>query len=279
MTNNIIVLNTCDAYEDVWELFFCAFNEYWPECQYEIVLNTESIQKPLLYARARIHNFSSPTGRDMWGLRLKETLRACKSTYVTMLYDDFVLDGPVDKVKIATCLRYLNDNPDIAVFYLTNNSANENIDDNRFENFELIPPRGEYKLNSAPAVWRREKLMQFVDDSDNPWAWEFFGSYRTYDRPELYYCVKKNQENIYPYNYAMGGAIYRGKWVGKIVIPLIKKYGIQLNTTTRGFADNLQSINTRSLLWKINFLLLGFKMIGFGAFLPIYRVIRKKLKV
>ncbi|MBV5347316.1 hypothetical protein JZU46_03750 [bacterium] len=279
MTENIIVVNTCDAYEDVWELFFCALHEHWPECKYKIIVNTETKQKTIGNINVQIHNFYSPTGVDQWGLRLKQTLIACDSKYVLMLYDDFVLEGPVEQIKIDNCTKWLDNNSDIAVFYFNNNPVNENTYDGRFENFELIPKKGDYKLNSAPALWRREKLLEFIEDSDNPWAWELFGSYRTYKSDDLFYCVKKDHEDIYPYNYAMGGAIYRGKWVGKVVLPLISKYNLAIDIDKRGLADGAQQENRRSFLWKMQFILLGYRMIGFGVFLYIYRILRKKFGI
>jgi hypothetical protein len=277
MIDNIIVVNTCDAYEDVWELFFRAFQEHWPECKYKVVLNTERKQNSRSKIDAQIHNFNSSNGKDIWGLRLKQTLGACESKFVIMLYDDFILEGRVDQEKISNCIKWLIGNPDVAVFYFSNIPVNENLNDNRFEGFELIPRRGDYKLNSAPAIWRREKLLEFIEDNDNPWAWEFFGSYRTYNSTDLFYCARKEHEDIYPYNYAMGGAIYRGKWVGKVVLPLVEKYNLQVDINKRGLADGLQQNNKRSLLWKMQFFLLGFKMIGPGVFLYAYRIIKKKL--
>jgi len=277
MTETIIVINTCDEYEDVWELFFCAFREYWPECIYKLVLNTESKRKITNNTDVCIHNCESPDGKDKWGLRLKQTLNACDSKYVLMLYDDFILEGPVDKEKIANCIKFLNGNLNIAVFYFYNIPVNKNINDNRFENYELIPKKGDYKLNSAPAIWRREKLLEFIGDNDTPWAWEFFGSYRTYNCSDLFYCAKKEHEDIYPYNYSMGGAIYRGKWVGKIVLPLIKKYNLQIDINKRGMTDDLQQKNKRTLRWKVEFFLLGFKMINLGILLYLYRIAKIKL--
>jgi hypothetical protein len=278
VVDNIIVVNTCDAYEDVWELFFCAFQEYWPECKYKIILNTERKNFYSNTIDVQINNFNSPNGKDKWGRRLRQTLNACESKYVLMLYDDFVLEGRVDQEKISECIKWLDANPVVAVFYLSNIPVNKNIPDSCFEGFELIPQKGDYKLNSAPALWRREKLSEFIEDNDNPWAWEFFGSYRTYRSTDLFYCARKEHENIYPYNYAMGGAIYRGKWVGKVVLPLIKKYGLQVDINKRGLADDIQKNNKRSLSWKIRFFLLGFEMIDLGVFLYVYRILKKKIR-
>ena len=67
MNEVTIIVNTCDDYEDVWELFFCAFQEYWPGCKYQIVLNTESKNLCLDRIDLRTHNFDSIDGRDIWG--------------------------------------------------------------------------------------------------------------------------------------------------------------------------------------------------------------------
>ena len=62
MTNNVIIINTCDAYNDVWELFFKAFDEYWPRCEYPIILNTEKIKNlphGIANKNITIHNFKT----------------------------------------------------------------------------------------------------------------------------------------------------------------------------------------------------------------------------
>ncbi len=277
MVETIIIVNSCDSYEDVWDLFFCAFREYWSDCNYPIVLNTESKQKKIAGLDVRIHNLKSMADKDRWGKRLKQAIASCGSKYVVMLYDDFVLEGHVANKRISNCVKWLDENPNIAAFYFLNIPVNKNIDDEHFDGFELLPKKADYKLNSAPAIWRRERLLEFVQDDDNPWAWEYFGSYRTYKTTDLFYCAKKGSESIFPYNYAMGGAIYRGKWVGNIVLPLIQKYNLSIDVNARGLADGSQQNNTRTLSWKIQFFLLGFKMIGFGACLYLFRILKSKI--
>ncbi len=279
MSDMIVVVNTCDAYEDVWELFFRAFREYWPECKYEIVLNTESVQRSFRDHNLRIHNWVSATGRDLWGMRLRQALGACDSEYVLMLYDDYVLDGPVDHQEIEKCIQWLMGNPWIAVFYLINIPGNKDDVETDFAGFELLPQRGDFKLNSAPAVWRRETLMNFVGDHDDPWTWEYFGSHRTYGSAFQFYCAQAKNQGIFPYSHETGGAIYRGKWVEKVVLPKMMKYGLKIDTAKRGVSDWPPAKGKRTLLWKLRFFLRGFRMIGFGAFVFAYRLIRKRLWV
>lgn len=274
MNDCTIVINTCDAYEDVWELFFKALEEHWPDCKYPIVMNTE--KKKCSYPNVITHNIKTSIDKDHWGMRLKQTLSSISSKYVIMLYDDFILEAPVNKKRITNCINWLDNNPEIAVFYF-NNNPDCNIIDKRFDGFKQISARADYKLNSAPAIWRKDKLFNYTENNDTPWAWEYFGSFRTYGVSDLFYCTDKNKEDIYLYNYSMGGAIYRGKWVENVVTPLIKKYNLKININIRGIADISSPKIKRSLAWKVNFFFLGFKMIKFGVFIFLFRIFNKKL--
>lgn len=276
MSQCTIVINTCDAYSDVWELFFKAFEEYWEECEYKIVLNTESLECNL--PNVITHNFNEASTLDNWGKRFKQTLKDMDSEFVIMLYDDFILEGNVNQAKIKQSIKWLEaeKNKKICAFYFIH-SQNKNIDDGKFEGFERLPLKADYKLNSAPALWRRDKLINFIEDNDSPWAWEYFGSYRAYNKDSVFYSVKKEDEDIYPYNYSMGGAIYRSKWVSGVVISLVKKYKLDLDLSKRGLTDKIGESNKRTLKWKIDFFKTGYKMIGLGVVLFGYRIIRKKL--
>ena len=276
MTQCTIVINTCDAYSDVWELFFKAFEEYWKDCEYKIVLNTEKLKCNL--SNVITHNFNETSTLDNWGKRFKQTLQDIDSDFVIMLYDDFILEENVNQNKIKQCITWLEDekNKNICAFYFIH-SQNKNIDDRKFDGFECLPLKAEYKLNSAPAIWRRERLINFINDNDSPWAWELFGSYRTYNKQSIFYSVKKEYEDIYPYNYSMGGAIYRSKWVSSVVVPLVEKYKLDLDLSSRGLTDKIGKSNKRTLKWKIDFFKTGYKMIGLGVVLFAYRIIIKKL--
>jgi hypothetical protein len=276
-TGCTVIVNTCDAYEDVWEMFFCAFNEHWPECKYNIVLNTEKKLYHSSDPNIGTHNFHSPGKKDAWGLRLRKSLQQINTPYVIMLFDDFILNGAANQVKVEECLDNLKRNANISVFYFTN-IYGENCDNREFSGFDLVASNADYRLNSAPAIWRRNHLLDYTGQYDNPWAWEVFGSYRTYATKHLFYCAKKDDEDIYPYNYSLGGAIYRGKWVPSVVIPLVEKYGLEIDLEHRGLADESDRVSSkRSFLWKVNFIFLGFKMIKFRVFLFVFRVLKNKL--
>jgi hypothetical protein len=211
-----------------------------------------------------------------WGQRLVETLEIIDRKFVIMLFDDFILEDNVRVDKIVDSLNQLKANPDISVFYF-NNIPGKNIADGKFPEFELIGKRNDYRLNSAPAIWRKRDLISYTGTIDSPWAWEVFGSFRTYVSPSRFYCAKRENEDTFVYNYALGGAIRRGKWVASVVTPLLKKYEIKIDLNKRGIASESLSEGKYSLKWKINFFILGFKMVGWRAFIFFFRAIKKKI--
>ena len=272
-----VLVNSCDAYEDVWNPFFSAFKNRWEDCPYNIMLNTESKSYKFADLNIVTLNMFSKSKKDFWGERLCRSLNQINTKYVFLLFDDFILEDYVQQDKIEKCIAWMEENENIAVFYLSNIEG-ENISDDIYEGFELLPQRKNYKLNSAPAIWRRDKLLSFTRDKDTPWAWEFFGSARTYKVKDRFYCAKLGKEDIYKYNYSLGGAIHRGKWVKKVIEPIMQEYNLQIDLSKRGFENESQATYPHSLIWKIKFVLNGFNMIGLDTFIFIYRGLKKRIE-
>jgi len=206
---------------------------------------------------------------------LLATLTDLKSEYVLMLFDDFVLEQPVDASAIDRCLKWMSSDRSVAAFYLSNVPGNNQASE-AYEGFEEIPRLTNYRLNSAPALWRRKDLMQLTRPDDNPWVWELFGTSRTFLYRGRFFCARPDSENVYVYNYHLGGAIYRGKWVAAVVDPLIRRYGLAINTGVRGTASNRGE--KRSLQAKLRMLLQGFKASGWLAPVVIALLLKSKFK-
>lgn len=269
-TNTTIVINTCDAYSDVLKLFFAAFNEYWPNNKYSIVINSEKN----IYDEYNALTHTSLLNKSSWGLRLINTLQSIKTEFVLMLFDDFILENFVNQDYIESAQKLILSSDDISVVYLMNTKMPfKQVDDQN--KFIEILDICDFRLNSYPGLWRREHLISYTGINDNPWAWELFGSYRTFNIKRQFYSLNPIFSDIYPYNHEKGGAIYRGKWVKEIVDNKISKYGLNINTLVRGYSDNLVN-EQRSLSWKLNFFITGYRMIGINVFKIIISMIKSK---
>lgn len=266
-----IVVNTCDAYSDVLGIFFYALEHFWPDCPYPVVINTE---RQTYNHPAYVHNHVAPNDGDDWGQRLLSTLESIDSEYVLMVYDDFILNAPVSNQRIATALQRLQSQARAVVAYLIDTSLPlkpTSTDDV----FRVIKDCVDYKLNSAPSIWSKQALTDYTAPGDTPWAWEVFGTYRTWDDGNLFLSLNPDQDGIYPYNHAKGGAIYRGKWVREVVEQVANIYPLEIDWNQRGFSSNT-GFEKRSFLWKLRFMQTGFRMVGFKALNFLIGYIRTK---
>ncbi|OWF66222.1 hypothetical protein B6A14_03220 [Polynucleobacter hirudinilacicola] len=267
-----IVVNTCDAYHDVLKIFFHALRDYWSDCSYPVVINTESNTHTY---PARVHTYRSGTGVDDWGDRLRFTLESIDTEFVLMVYDDFILDGPVDSQSVQAALCLLKSQPKAVVTYLTDTSL-PLVSNNAESLFIPLRDKIDYRLNSAPAIWRKQALMGYTVAGDTPWAWEVFGTYRTWGDGYVFYALNPLKSNIYSYNHSKGGAIYRGKWVREVVDQVAHKYPLEIDWSQRGFSSDTD-FEKRSVMWKVRFMLKGYNMVGYKFTYFIFLYIRSKL--
>ena len=271
MKNCAILVNSCDAYSDLWPSFFHLLKLNWPNIeQMNVYLNTESTTECSL--EIPVHLITTElNGKDLWGKRLINALSQIEEDYVVVLMDDFYLKSQVSEERIQKCIDAFDLDPSIAVFYLYN-TFRKSFNNSEYEGFGVVPPKTNFRLNSAPAIWRKSALLKYTKQSDNPWAWEYFGTCRTNRTNDKFYCVIDKNRGIYDYAHA----IYRGKWLAKDVLPVIKKYNLELDLDKRGIVEEGKPVEKRSLSWKLRFLTTGIRMVGFDAIKEVYRDVKSK---
>ncbi|MGL5485105.1 MAG: hypothetical protein ACRDC6_02305 [Shewanella sp.] len=271
----VLVIQSCDAYEDVWQAFFSALREYWPNCKLEIILNTET--KTVMFDSLNTNkvNRNSNLKNPYWGERLLNVLKFVDKEFVITLFDDFIIEDKVNVERIAYCINNMIENESIGVFYFNNVAITKN---KHYDGFCKLNSITDYKVNSCPAIWRKKVLQEMTGVTDNPWAWEFFGSARAYGEKYEFHCVTQDSENVFVYQYQLGGAIRRGKWVRDVIMPAIEKYDLLLEPSIRGFSSASLTDDKYSISWKVNFIKLGFKMVGVKAVIPLLFAVSHKIK-
>lgn len=266
-----ILVNTCDAYSDVLSLFFAAFEEFASEIDINLYINAESLNYD--YQLANVINNKNVS--IAWGERLISSLEKINSEYVVVLYDDFILEGKLDLHGIIEALNLLDNDKFSSVVYLVN--SNLPLSGKTYGRFSEINNGSDYIVNSFPGVWRRRDLINYTDLRDTPWSWEVFGSLRTYNGKNCFWTLGSDHDDIYPYNYSKGGAIYRGKWVREVVEQKFDKYDLNIDSSIRGYSID-DGCEKRSFFWKLNFIFLGFKLVGFKAFIFIFRSLIRRFR-
>lgn len=257
----IILINSCDQNSDVLSLLMKSIEENWKDNPFKIKINTET--------NGLLNEKKSRKVVD-WGERLINNLLLIESTYIIFLLDDYILEEKINMELIYKALEVLHADKNGAAFYLNYCTS---LEDKNGDYFKLKAV-ADARLNSHPAIWKRKDLLLLTEPFDTPWSWETFGNYRTFNSIKNFYSVSSQSKDIYKYDYRLGGAIYRGKWVKEVVDPLIIRFGVDFDLSKRGFV-NLDEEYKRPFKWKLYFAYLGFKTIGFRMFGYIYNYLKK----
>ncbi|MFC3701990.1 hypothetical protein ACFOND_10090 [Reinekea marina] len=264
-----MIVNSCNDYGDVVPLFLAALKEYWPSWDGDIIINNEKYLE--------VNHLTDLKRREVtWGKRLQLILQSIQTNYVLMVFDDYILESKVNVSKFNEFMEILAKDENQSVFYLNAVCLRDHSDD-KVSNFRILKDKVDFRINSAPAVWRKNDLQSYVGEKDNPWAWEVFGTYRSFGDGKVFCSPSSVENNLFNYNYKKGGAIYRGKWVREVVVDKCEKYGIDIDFNKRGFTDDLAN-EKRTWLWKVKFIWLGFRMVGFKSLYYFIGYVRAKAK-
>ena len=234
-----ILVCSCDKYSDLWPPFFQLLKEYWPDNSCKIILNTES--KGYSLPGLNIHSFA--LGKASYGKRMISHLSLIKTPYVLLLLDDFFLRRPVDTAMLINIIEKMDAEENIAAMTFDENPFYFK-DCDEFMGFVKLKKHAPYKLNMQAGIWRTETLKKYWAPNDNPWIWEIFVNYNTFDNSDVFYALKDLELSPVYYGYNTNGmGVYRGKWVIDDVKPLFDKHNISVDYSIRGIYDPNQAVN------------------------------------
>lgn len=240
-----LIVNTCDKYEEAWYPFFELLKKYWPDRQMEIVLNTETKIYKHEGLNIKCINYS---GDGEWSDRLINVLEQIDSKYVILLLEDFFFQNYVKQAEIDNCLRRMEDNDNIGVFYFKHITGHD-LQSDKFLEYNVMNKNNKYILNCQAALWNKSALLEVLVPGENPWIMEEEGHLRLNSSKE-FYCSNSgtyndSSSNVFNYLWAMstGYGICKSKWLWNNK-KLFRKNHIQVQY------KNLSKM-TRLQYWKL----------------------------
>lgn len=249
-----VLVNSSDGYSDLWSIFFELLKKYWPNCNYRIILNTES--KTYTYQGLNIEcfQFYSEGENVPYGKRIIRHLEEISTEYTLMLLDDFFLRDFVKVDRILECLHWMEVDKNIVTFQFSPLVDKNNVISCQYNDFEKRPIYGNYKLCFSPALWRTAKLKDYWREHENPWQWEEIGNIRTVNyKQDEFYAICENSSPIinYGYNKERCWGVVQGKWAKENVDDFFKKNGINIDYSERGiFSEDDRSRLCKQPYWK-----------------------------
>ena len=270
-----IIVHTCDAYEDLWPPFLLHLENYWHNPHQKLVFNSDLKQptSSIFNILPQPPHSAAHCDRLGWGQRLLRSLVLFDDELCIQLFDDFFLENHVDMSKVSQLTEYMRSDQSIACIFITKPDVDSFYQHNAHKLLE-IPPYTNYRLNSAPAIWRKKALASFTHPSDTPWSWEFFGSLRA---DFSTYKFLSTEYDIYQYSNLTGGAVHRGRWVKEVTDKTTLLFDYNFDFAQRPLEPESCFNEPPSFLQRINFYLLGFKLNKLDAFRILIRRLRSKI--
>jgi len=254
MRDLTIFVNTSDNFADCWIPFFTLFKQYWPDCPYPIVLNTET--KDFSFNGLNIHCSKVAVGetrRLTWSECLARSLDAIETPYIFYLQEDYFLEAPVRADVVAGFLdEFRHDRADVIRIMECDDAGPWRPTQHPL--LWEVDQQAQYRITLQAGLWRKSTLRGHIRLHESPWQLEVFGSARARRKKEKVLCVNRDmfsKPNSEVFLYQPTGVI-TGQWERKIVEPLFAKHGIEVDFAVRGYYDRATpKANKRPLLNRL----------------------------
>lgn len=213
-----LVVSTCDDYETSWYPYFELIKKYWENHPLNIYLNTET--KKYTDEQLNVINVICENKNCTWSERLYNCLLQVEEEYIFFSLEDFFLLGSVKDDAIERCLKWMEEDMEIAVCRLMPSNLDKLIKTEKYNEFRVAGDDIPFRLDTQFALWRKKDLLSFIDLRENPWQFESEGTKRIIGTKKIFlWCyssvAEDNSISAYPYHIDQhnGYGIAWGKWL------------------------------------------------------------------
>lgn len=255
-----VVVCSCDKYKSVWDPYFTLFEKYFTSPPKDIYLLTEIAEVPFEISSTwceksgGVHVINST--EKCWSKRIKDGLRQIKNQYILFCLEDYFLQDFVKTDTIEKALCWMNENENISavrIFPFWESFTNEWP--KYKDNFFVIDRNYKERVNAQAAIWRRERLIEILNNNETAWQFEVLASNRSRKDPYLYlgYHAPAELKGIFPYQIAQvnGCGITSGKWLWNNPV-LFEKNNIECDFSELGIMSEKKWIrNYKSKLLRV----------------------------
>jgi hypothetical protein len=242
-----IFVNTSDNFEDCWDPFFKLFHQYWPNCPYNIVLNTETKDYQFEGLNISCTKVSASESRRLgWSECLQRALEQITTPYIFYIQEDYFLEAPVRADMFQELFNQMR-LADIDVLQLRPAIGALPIEPPSSPLIWSVPQKAKWRVNLQVGLWKKDILKSQIRLHETPWQLESYGSFRSRRMNEKICCVSADlfgdfDKEVFPYHLT---GVIAGKWVREIVEPLFLRHGIALDFSVRGFYDKFNKVRKR----------------------------------
>jgi hypothetical protein len=200
----VILVASCDAYQDLWTPFFRLLDRHWPDRPFAVYLGAGMSSS----APDGVTILRSSAGRD-WSGCMIDYLGQIHEPYVLVTLDDFFLRNRVDTSLVLDCVAFARANQAIQVRLIPRPKPTHHLpSETLIGECEAGSP---YRLSTQAAIWNRTKLLALLRSGESIWSFEHNGNARCAAIPHGFYSV---WQPVLPYEGCFAHhVIEKGKWL------------------------------------------------------------------
>ncbi len=209
-----ILVISCDAYSDVWDIFFKSFYKQWENCPLKLNLLTNNKSYDS-------HNVNTiKVGEDIsWSDNLFRAINYLKNDYVLILLDDLLLINKISNNYFNQISNWVIENdPNYLRLCI---SHKPNYFDDLIGKIPQVTP---YKTSTMPCIWKKSVLKDLLKEGESAWDFEINGSKRAYTYDGFYAVY----DNFIFYK----NGIIKGKW-RRSIVKHDANYGLNIKHLSR----------------------------------------------
>lgn len=229
-----ILVQSCDKNEDLWPVFFGVFYRQWPDCPYEVILNTETkkyVQSDRPIKTVNVGEDDSATVEIPWSDRYLRVLEQIRTKYVLVFLDDFFPRERIYTASFEALVNKIDSINEFACVYF--NFQNKPVFYNKELDLFFIHPDTWSRVNSVCGLWKREELIQTLIPGESPWEYEPNATQRYKKRKTMFYAANYDTS---PIKLLFSEQLVRGKW-SMDCVNLLQSMEIKVDFDQRGIVE------------------------------------------
>lgn len=165
----VLLVLSCDAYNDLWDDFFNLKDRFWPECNYKWYLVTESMD----YSRQGVEVIKC--GKELnWAGRFRKAVNLVDTSFIGVFLEDYFITQRIDDSLISSLVEFMLKNN---VSYLNMSNVFKSIinlkeKDYYADHLIRIPNHKRYGITTESSIWNKDFLLKKIGNNDYS-AWQF----------------------------------------------------------------------------------------------------------
>lgn len=235
-----ILVNTCDRFDDCWDLFFRKWQRHKNGLNWPLYLNTEKatyqypedIQGHALAVCTPKPGYEGWTGEGFptWSWCVEHALSSIPEDIILYMQEDYFLTCDIDTPKLQELAQFMTEHPEIECIHL-HKSGNTHSKASIYPGLRRTSRIDRYFVSCQAALWRKSTLLQLLKTHENAWQFERWGTNRARALRCHFYTAATDEHS--PLEYFCTG-IVQGKWLHPVE-ELFAQENINMDFSRRGF--------------------------------------------